>query len=162
MAHLLDANCFIEPFLHYYGFDVCPGYWSWIEQQNVAGELFSIDKIKDELTEKGDDLSDWADTKDDTFFLPVDNATLVEYARIITWVNAQNYTNPAKRRFAAGADPFLIAFALAHGHIIVTHETHEPLRRNKVKIPNVCLQFGVNWMMLHDFLKSKGVRFTLV
>jgi hypothetical protein len=56
------------------------------------------------------------------------------------------------------ADPFLIAYALAHGHTVVTHETYaNPNQRNKVKIPNVCVQFGVPHMTIFDLLRNTKI-----
>lgn len=28
---LLDANVFIEAKNRYYGFDICPGFWRWLD-----------------------------------------------------------------------------------------------------------------------------------
>ncbi len=161
MAYLIDANCFIEPFKRYYGFEVCPGYWDWLDQQYKLGTVYSIDKIYGELTKLSDDLSVWAKKKDPGFFLKTDVDTMKSYTQIVNWVNSAAFTAKAKSKFMAGADPFLIAYALAHGHAVITDEIHEPKRKNKVKIPAVCLQFHVPYMHLHDFLKSQKAKFTL-
>ena len=49
MAYLLDANTFIQAKNEYYWFDICPGFWEWLDRQNSAGNIFSIDRIGDEL-----------------------------------------------------------------------------------------------------------------
>ena len=62
MTFLLDSNIFIEAYRRYYAFNLCPGFWDsliWLHEQN---RLLSLDKVKDELTEEPDDLSDWAKT----------------------------------------------------------------------------------------------------
>ncbi len=112
MAHLIDANCFIQPANQYYDFEFCPGYWDWLEQQNKVGEIFSIDKIFDELTGKGDELSEWAKQKDSSFFLPTDQETLLRITEITAWVHQADFKEHAKPTFMASADPFLIAYAL--------------------------------------------------
>ena len=33
MAYLLDANVFIEAKRRHYGFDFCPAFWDWLDQQ---------------------------------------------------------------------------------------------------------------------------------
>ena len=45
MAYLLDTNIFIQAKNEYYGFDLCPGFWDWLERQNKVGQvwLFGID-----------------------------------------------------------------------------------------------------------------------
>jgi len=49
MVYLLDSNTLIEAKNHYYGFALCPGFWDWFEQQNRAGRVFSIDRVRTEL-----------------------------------------------------------------------------------------------------------------
>lgn len=56
---LLDANIFIQAFRSYYSFRVCPGFWDALVRQHEAKRVTSIDKVKDELEEISDELSDW-------------------------------------------------------------------------------------------------------
>jgi len=162
MAHLIDANCFIQAKNSYYGFDFCPGYWQWIDDQNQLGVVFSLDKIADELTGMQDELSHWAKQKSSSFFLPIDAPTLVSYQQIVTWANGASFTPQAIPEFLRGADPFLVAYALAHGHTVVSHERLlNPNQRNKIKIPAVCQQFGVPYITVFDLIKSTGAKFEL-
>lgn len=162
MANLIDANCFIQAKNSYYGFDFCPGYWQWIDDQNQLGVVFSLDRISDELTGMQDELSQWAKQKDDTFFLPVDAPTLVSYQQIVTWANNEGYMQRVLDEFFRGADPFLVAHALAHGHTIVTHERIVNTgQRNKIKIPAVCQQFSVPCVTLFELLRSTGAKLDL-
>ena len=68
MAYLLDANTFIQAKNEYYGFDICPGYWDWLERENTAGNVFSIDRIGDELKQGNDQLATWASARGKSFF----------------------------------------------------------------------------------------------
>ena len=45
MAYLLDANVFIQAKNLHYGFDFCPAFWDWIDRENAAGKVYSIEKI---------------------------------------------------------------------------------------------------------------------
>jgi hypothetical protein len=81
--------------------------------------------------------------------------------RISDWVSRSDFKPEAKAEFLAGADPLLIAYAMAHEHTVVTDEVLEPERKNKVKIPVVCQQFGVPWIGLLDMLRQEGARFVL-
>ncbi len=56
---LLDANVFIEAKNRYYGFDLVPAFWTWLEDQAESGEIGSTDMIYDELKDGGDDLAAW-------------------------------------------------------------------------------------------------------
>lgn len=162
MLHLIDANCLIQAKNTYYGFDFCPGYWQWIDEQHQSGVLFSIDKIADELTPMQDELAAWAQAKGSSFFLPPDAMTLASYQQITTWVYSANFQQYAIPEFFRGADPFLIAHALAHGHTVVTHERLANTgQRNKIKIPAVCQHFNVPYVSIFDLLRTTGARLEL-
>lgn len=162
MANLIDANCFIQAKNSYYGFDFCPAYWQWIDDQNQLGVVFSIDKIATELAGVQDDLAVWTRQKDHTFFLPADASTMASYQQVSTWAYNANFVPHAVPEFLRGADPFLIAHALAHGHTVVTHERLANTgQRNKIKIPAVCQQFSVPCITVFELLKSTGAKFDL-
>lgn len=46
MSYLLDANVFIQAKNLHYGFDFCPAFWDWLVQNNINGQVFSIDKVR--------------------------------------------------------------------------------------------------------------------
>ena len=73
-----------------------------------------------------------------------------------------NYVNgnfPASRAasFLGGADPWVIAHALATSGVVVTQEARVPLNSTKVKIPNVCTVFSVESMNTYRMLRELGV-----
>ena len=71
MAYLLDANVFIQAKNLHYGFDFCPAFWDWLVAQNLAENVFSIEKVGDELHAGADELADWARGQGTRlFFLP--------------------------------------------------------------------------------------------
>jgi hypothetical protein len=124
MAYLLDSNTFIQAKNEYYGFDICPGYWEWLDRENAAGNVFSIDRIGDELEQGNDELAQWATARGKGFFLPLDAPAVQDVSRVSNWVQGADYQEHAKRAFLNSADPFLIAYGIAHGHTLVTHEIH--------------------------------------
>jgi hypothetical protein len=77
----------------------------------------------------------------------------------MAWAAAAGFTDDAKAEFASNADGWLVAYAATYDLILVTHETHEPARRNRVKIPNACEQFGVEWMDTFEMLRQLEVKF---
>ena len=162
MAYLIDSNCFIQAKNMYYGFDFCPGYWQWLDVKNQQGVVFSLDKIKQELTIIQDDLADWAVQRGEGFFLPSDAGTMSAMGQIATWVHNGTFKPQAKPDFLSCADPFLIAHALAHGHTVVSHERLIVGETKKVKIPVVCQQFSVPCITLFDLLRSESARFGLM
>ncbi len=58
-------------------------------------------------------------------------------------------------------DGWLIAYAKVNGHIVVTHEEMAPRAKKTVPIPNVCIQFGVDYCNTFTMLRELQVRFVL-
>ena len=54
-----------------------------------------------------------------------------------------HYKRPAKNTFMGGADPWLIAAAMASNATIVTYEIRDPDNRARIKIPDVAHQFRI-------------------
>jgi Domain of unknown function (DUF4411) len=160
VTYLLDADTFIAANRLHYGFDFCPAFWDWLVAQNDAGNVFSIERVRTELSSGADDLSAWADARGTDFFLPPDQAMLASFAQVNTWAMSQNYTPRAVELFAQNADSFLVAHALAQGVVIVTHEKPEN-SRNIVKIPNACVAHGVSWVTPFEMLRRERARFVL-
>jgi len=161
MPYVIDASSLIEAKDRYYGFDFCPGYWDWLLRENARGVVFSIDKVGRELEAGNDDLAVWAKANAANFFLPVDQPTLTAMPHIVTWINGANFRPQAVPPFLAGADPFLIAFALVGGHTVVTDEVFVPGERRSVKIPAVCQQFNVACIDPFEMLRREGARLIL-
>lgn len=122
MAYVVDANTLIQAKNEYYAFDICPGFWEWLDLSNAAGNVASIEQIADELRKGKDELADWADARRGSFFLPLDSAAYAEMVTVTAWVQQHDFRDDARRVFFAGADPFLIAYARAHGLTIASHE----------------------------------------
>jgi len=69
MPYLLDANVFIQAKNLHYGFDFCPAFWDWLEIKNLDNEVFSIERVGDEIEAGADDLADWASKQGARFVL---------------------------------------------------------------------------------------------
>lgn len=54
------------------------------------------------------------------------------------------------------ADGWIVAYALAKGCTVVTHEAYAPDAKNRVKIPNVCMAFHVSYTKMLEMLRSFG------
>ena len=84
MAHFLDADVFIRAKNLHYGFDFCPAFWDWLIRQNQAGDVYSIERVGDELLAGGDELADWARRGGD-FFIPPDATLFPALATVSSW-----------------------------------------------------------------------------
>ncbi len=160
MAYLLDANVFIQAKNLHYGLDFCPAFWDWLVQENGTGKVLSVSQVADELLAGDDELANWAQARGESLFRETDPETLPAFTEVSTWVQSQNFEPAAVNTFLQVADYFLLAFAKAHGHTIVTHEVPSDSRR-KIKIPTVGIAIGVPSMTPYAMLRRERVRFVL-
>lgn len=158
--YLLDTNVFIQAKNLHYGFDFCPAFWDWLIQQSGAGKVASIEKVADELYAGGDELADWAKARGDGFFLKPDDAVVPALNTVSDWAQSQGYESAAVATFLQVADYWLVAHALAHGYIVVTHEVPADTTR-KIKIPNVCIGLGLHCVSPYEMLRREQARFVL-
>ena len=160
MGYLLDADVFIRAKNQQYGFDFCPAFWDWLIAENAAGNVYSIEKVGEELQGQTDELSSWASARGDGFFLPPDELLLQALATVSSWVKAQGYEPAAIDTFFKSADYYLVAHALARGHAVVTNEVPSGSLR-RVKIPEPCIGLKVTCMAPHEMLRRERARFVL-
>lgn len=161
MNYCLDANTLIEAHRRYYALDTFPVVWQWLLDQHE--KIGTIGAVYRELTESGDALSAWVkENKESGFFRFDDGSTEVQenYIAVVNLVNNDRYYSPEeKARFLSGADPWLIAYAMTHGCLLVTHERPVGLGSKKVKIPNVCAEFQVAYLDTFTMLRQEQAVF---
>ncbi len=160
MAYLLDANVFMSAKNLHYGFDFCPAFWDWLIFEIQQGAVFSVEKVSDELKGVADELSDWAEARDQGFFLRPDAAVFPALAEVSAWAQAQKYEPAAVSTFLQVADCYLVAQARAGGHTVVTHEKPAASIR-KIKIPDACIGLGIKCMTPFEMLRRERARFVL-
>ena len=84
MAYLLDANVLIRAKNEHYAFDLCPGFWEWLERGHGRGLVLSVEAVFNELVGRGDELSEWARGHRAMFITPLP-ADLPFVARVNRW-----------------------------------------------------------------------------
>lgn len=159
-GYLLDSNAFIEARKRWYGFDFCPAYWEWLDLQNRAGAVFSVDRVATELLAGDDELVPWVQERRARFFLRPDREVLSSLSRLTTWATNGFYDAAAANAFLEKADSYLVAHAHAHDCTVVTHETVRSSPTN-VKIPNACAELGVTCINPFEMLRIERARFVL-
>ncbi len=160
MKYLLDSNVFIQAKNEYYGMDFCPGFWDWLIARNQAGIVASIARVHKELRDGGNQLAQWSGQRADEFFLPADGSVISAATRISTWVGGLDFKSSAVKQFESSADLYLVAHALAKNLVVVTHEKKRQSKK-RVKIPNVCERFHVEYMNPFEMLRLEGARLVL-
>jgi hypothetical protein len=160
MPYLLDANVFIQAKNLHYGLDFCPAFWDWLVIHNTAGQVFSIEKIGDELKAGADELANWAAGRDARFFLKPDTTMLPTLGQVSAWAIAQHYEPAAVNTFLQIADYYLVAYALAHHYTVITHEIASSSSK-KIKIPDACIGLTIKCMTPFEMLRVERARFVL-
>lgn len=153
-------HVFIQAKNLHYGLDFCPAFWQWLIDNQAVGRVLSIDKVADEIAAGADELTDWMRGRGNGLFVKTDAAVAAHFGVISGWVTRQEYEPAAINTFLQVADFYLIAHALANGHVIVTHEV--PANSTKrIKIPNACIGLDIQFMTPYEMLRRERARFVL-
>jgi hypothetical protein len=160
VSYVLDANVFINAKNLHYGLDFCPAFWEWLVHGANTGVVFSIDKVADEIEAGADELLRWARTQGRNLFHRTPAALAAQFGHVSSWATSQQYTPAAINTFLQAADFYLVAHALAGGHIVVTHELISD-SRVRIKIPSACIGLGVRFMTPYQMLRIERARFVL-
>jgi hypothetical protein len=156
---LLDANAFMEASRLYYTFDVVPGFWAWLSNDDLTGEVASIEAVRDEITAGTGELVGWAGSLPGGFWLPDTTESVIAMAELAAWATdaSRQYRQEAVDEFLDSADLKLVAHGMVSGAVVVTRERPAPESRKKVKIPDACNAFGVSWQDPFSAYRSLGL-----
>ena len=162
-TYLVDANFFIQAHRAIYPLDVAPSFWNKVKELALNGNIISIDKVRDEIYQNEDDLKTWCEANLPDPFFHVSSIALSEYSAIAVWANSMfhHYKSSALEEFldAAEADAWLVALSLNQNIPLITYEKSEPNSKKKVKIPDVCIQFGVSYHSTIEMFRLLGESF---
>lgn len=161
MPYLLDSDVFVRAGRDHFRFAVCPGFWQWLEEANRRGDVFSIDKVRDEITVIPHEIASWAARQSAGFFLPSDGSIGPALRNVSNWANTQRFTLKAINTFFSAADFLLVAHGLSRGYTVVTHEVSAPNATNSIKLPDACRAVGVAWTTPFQMLEDEGASFVL-
>jgi len=79
---------------------------------------------------------------------------------VARWATDQQYEPAAISTFFQVADYYLVAHALAHKWVVVTHEVFADSTK-RIKIPNACMGVGIRHMSPFEMLRCEKARFIL-
>lgn len=160
--HLFDSNTFMEGARLYYGFNLAPGFWTWLVSDNMRDEIASTEAVKDEITAGTGALVAWAEAIPADFFRPITETTLESASALSEWAAdpGRNYNQAAVDGFLSKADYWLVAEAMATGSTVVTREGSSPDSKKRILIPDACVAFGVRYAQPFPVYSALGLRLT--
>ncbi|MBI4296588.1 MAG: DUF4411 family protein [Chloroflexi bacterium] len=153
----LDADSLIQPKRGPYGFDIAPGFWTFLEQNARRGSIASSLMVYHELQDGAeDDLLAWArQRKGEGFFVDPDPLVQNFFRQIADYVE-KNYPPHQASEFLDGVDPWVIAHAKVYGGKVVTFEVRAP-KSSKPKIPDICDKFDVECLNIYNMVRELGM-----
>jgi len=159
--YLLDSNVLIEAKNRYYAFDIVPAFWDWLVLQHGAAQVFTVQKVVDEVVGTGDELSTWVSDLPAPFSIDIEATDQPHLSSLAQWANAGHFTPAAVSDFLQAADYFLVAQAARLGYTVVTHERADPASKRRIKIPDACKAMQVSYVTPFTMLRAEGAVFTL-
>ena len=158
-ACLLDTNLFITSEQHIPR-DIFPSFWDRFGMTLQTGEAVLHKTVLDELEQRKDAIVPWLKSLNGVKPMQASSDTLEKYLEVCAWAENNGYTKEAIREFQSGsrADAWLVAEGAASGLAVVTYEKRSDTIK-KVKIPNACEAFGVEWVSGFDFMRQHGFKF---
>lgn len=159
MGYLFDTNIFIRS-KNEMPADIWPTFWARMIDIVNSGEVYTSEKVKEEIARGNDELTQWMkNNAPESFYCPVDADVITKYAQVLNWANGiERFTPEALGQFATVADAYLVATAAAKGLTIVTYETSDPRCKRRVKLPDACIAMGVNYCDLNAALRNLGIK----
>jgi hypothetical protein len=113
--------------------------------------------VLQEIEESKDELTTWAKGRGRHLFVEAAKDEQQAVGDISVYV-LNNYPTAEAHAFLAKADPWVIGHALIDKGVVITQETKVVSTSKKVKIPNVCDHFKVNYFDTFVLLKKLKVK----
>ncbi|MCK4516821.1 MAG: DUF4411 family protein, partial [Spirochaetaceae bacterium] len=142
-----------------YGFDIVPRFWSWLDEMVSAGSVYSVLAVYDELAAGNDDVSVWVKTRKNSGLFVDPDGDVQKFLGSIADFVVDNYETQQTQVFLGGADPWVVAQAYVDKSTVVTHETLVGVNSKKVKIPNICSEYGVPFVNTYQMMRTLGASF---
>lgn len=160
MRFLIDTNVLIQS-SHTIPQDIFPSFWERLASSFVSGDAVMHESVFNELEAHKDELLDWMQERNQIACMSISKQAAMRYVEICEWANSSHqYTAEAKRVFtdSARADAWLCAEADISGFVLVSHEKRSN-STSKIKIPNVCAEFGIDCVDGFEFMRRPKFRF---
>jgi hypothetical protein len=150
MIYCVDTSSLIAAWYERYPIDNFPKFWDRVDGLIKEKRLISPIEVFFETKKRSDELHGWLKSRKADMFLELDDAVQNEAASLL----ARFPRLVGENKLNTSADPFVIAFALVNGGLVVTEEKPTGSDR-KPHIPDVCAAFGVECKSLIDMIRTE-------
>lgn len=156
--YCLDANFFIEAWNKYYSPNFCTDYWDIINLLGKEGRLFIPYEVNKEITKTDDALSKWLKKSDVKVLQPDEDVQ--QCLKDMYSINPLHIKLVDSSKGRSLADPWVIAHAMKEKAVVVTKENKVTTSTDKIKIPNVCDNMGIEWIDDFQFITETNIKFS--
>lgn len=167
MAHskiyCFDTSALFDAGIRWYPPDRFPSFWKRLEDLVETGRLKVPVLVAQEATKKTHTVAQWVNKikkLHPEVFIDPDIRTQEALKEISS--KYPDWTAKGRNR----ADPFVVATAMTQGWTVVTGEhpslslpISQPKTQHKLKIPNICDDFSVDWIGIPDLIKEENWSF---
>jgi len=150
--YVIDTGPIID-FKHYYE-DIFVSLWDRFEELVEDGIIISSIEVYRELKKRDDDAAQIAEKYKQIFLKPE-----VEEQNYVREILSNHRELVRFRNIAGGApvaDPFLIAQAICNKATLITTEKLKPNAHN---VPNICEEYGIQYLNLKNFFIQENWKF---
>jgi len=145
--YCIDTSSLIEASTRYYPSSSFPSLWVRLETLINDGRLCAPEEVQGEIAKQDDYLKEWGRAHHG-LFVPLDQDQMGEASRIVA--TFERLVDTVRNRSAG--DPWVIALAKLKGYTIVTQERKAP---SKIKIPDVCEHYGLDYISLIELIRRE-------
>lgn len=157
--YCLDANVIIQPWRTYYSPELCPDFWNLLNDLGLNNKIFLPEIVYEEITKTEDNLAKWIKTSS----IPIRkiDAAVTQHLKDIYNTNPQHKFLVDNTKQRSLADPWVIAHAIKENACVVTKEEKvTAINTNRIKIPNVCDNMGLNWINDFQMIDELNIKFS--
>ncbi|ADG06912.1 conserved hypothetical protein [Kyrpidia tusciae DSM 2912] len=153
--YYMDTSSLITAWREQYPPDVFPSLWVNLDRLIRETRLVSPIDVFYELEKGGDALFRWVKERRGMFIEP-DN----EIQNIVRHlVNKFPQIIPQFSHTGVWADPWVVALAKVNGAIVVTEEKQASSNATRIKIPNMCIDLGVEHINFLELIRRESWNF---
>lgn len=154
----LDTNALITAKDNYYGFDIIPQFWTWLEERVLSGVVYSPLAVYKEWMGGSDQLKDWVKSLRRDGLRTVPSSQVQRRYGVVVDHVISVYDEHNAEHFLRKADAWAIAQAWQDKSYLVTYEKVAGPGAKRVMIPNVCKAIcpGVECIKTPEMLQMLG------